>query len=127
MFGLIRNKKSFYTTAISFLALLLLTSFANSKQVEERKTSDVLSFQQTTISHSEQAIINAIEYYFVAVDSSAFQKDSGKNTFGLKIFLPIVYQEESFLKNLSLLIADSQILVGESNLLKIIFPFHEFW
>ena len=56
-------------------------------------------------------------------------KETGKRiTFSFKVFaLQNVVKNESLIKNISLAVSNSRILVGESNLLKIIFPFHQFW
>lgn len=128
MLSSFKNKNQFYKVLLSFFALVLFSSFSNDNSVTKVEDSHFYSFQENTVRGSEQAILTTVENHFTVLDTSIFQKDTPKNTFSFKVFaLQNVVKNESLIKNISLAVSNSRILVGESNLLKIIFPFHQFW
>lgn len=128
MLSSFKNKNQFYKVLLSFFALVLFSSFSNDNSVTKVEDSHFYSFQENTVRRSEQAILTTVENHFTVLDTSIFQKDTPKNTFIFKVFaLQNVVKNESLIKNISLAVSNSRILVGESNLLKIIFPFHQFW
>ncbi len=126
-----KNIKLLCTITISFIVVLLFSLFTNTVDKKKDIVSLKLnSFQQNLTNHSEHAVLSSIEYHFTAVTRGISQKEfTNKRFFIAKTATKrnSIVNEKRFSKYISLTILDSHILIGKLNLLKIIFPFHQFW
>lgn len=128
MISSIKNKNKFYKLSVSFLILIAFAFFSKVKKVDKVYFSHSYSLQEKLIKQNDQGVLANIEYHPVVINFSIFQKKAERHSFSFKFLaLQNVIKKEAFPKNLSILISKSHILIGESNLLKIIFPFHQFW